>query len=105
MLRAAAISKALLAFSCPLTSEKSIIYFERLPVSNSIGASLVIFSSPFKYLITCFRLSTGSISIFFTTAASLAFSFGKSILFIPILAASIHIGRTPFTLHILPPQR
>lgn len=54
-----------------------------------------MFFSLFKYLTTSDKVLTGIISSSFIIEASLAFSNGNTILFIPIFKASIQIGRIP----------
>lgn len=95
-LRAAATSKALFTLFCPFTLQKSIEYFSLLPkIFSKLISSFSIITSSFKYLINSFKLSTPITSIFWTIAASFAFSLGSIILSIPSFAASKVIGNTP----------
>lgn len=93
---AATTSNALFTLFWPFTLQKSISYFAFAPniFSNSI-VSFSIFISSFRYSINSFKVSTPITSIFWTIAASFAFSFGSTILFIPSFDASRVIGNTP----------
>ena len=99
---AADISSALFTFSCPFTSEKSIRYSCTFSFIMFLFCSFCMFFSLFKYCITSSKFSTAIISISDTYDASLAFSFGRIILFIPSFFASIHIGSIPFIFSMCP---
>ena len=93
---AAATSNALFALFCPFTFLKSILYF--VPLANILSksiTSLSICNLLFKKSITSFNVSTPITSMFCTIAASLAFSLGSIIFFIPSFDASSVSGNTP----------
>ena len=62
----------------------------------------VISISEFKYFTTSLKLFTPIISISLTIEASFVFSIGTITLLILSFLASIHIGKIPFTLFIVP---
>ena len=101
---AAAISKARLMLSCPLTSAKSYSYWLRW-LANSARVSTMVCSnsfSPLKWSITCLTLSAPYTSRLLTMAASRAFSLGIIIPLSFCLLASIAMGNTPLIGRRLP---
>ena len=100
---AAAISMALFACSCPLTSEKSIEKSrESLKILFMSVMAGGIFLFPFKNSTTSASVFTGIISILFTMAASAAFSSGRIMPDIFFSLPATAMGRAPLTGLTLP---
>lgn len=107
---AAAISSALLAFSCPFTSLKSTIvslmeFLFKKSLTSTVKGFILNSSIVFglKKSTTSFRFSTGYTSMPSIRAASVALSFGTNIFLIPFSFNPTVIGRTPLTL-LIPPS-